>query len=119
MKRYITIWLVIIVLVDLLAFGFLVSSGGGFIKCNREYKKIYCDEPIGPFFGGENALEESLDYYNKHHEEIEQERERRANPQPHEVDKKNNDLKYYGEIIGIIITERSQHNAGKIRKAVL
>ncbi len=102
MRKYIVVWLVGILLVDMAAFGFLVSSGGGFIKCNREYKKVYCEDPIGPVFGGENALEESLDYYNKHHEEIEQERERRANPQPHEVDKKNNDLKYYGEIIGII-----------------
>lgn len=35
MRRYITIWLVIILVVDLLTFGFLVSTGGDFIKCNK------------------------------------------------------------------------------------
>ena len=103
MRRYIVIWLVGILLVDMAAFGFLTSSGGGFIKCNREYKKVYCEDPIGPVFDG--PLENYGEWYREHAAEIEQierERERRANPKPFEVDKMNNDLKYYGEIIGII-----------------
>ncbi len=40
MRKYITIWLVILLVVDLLAFGFLVSSGGSFIKCNIQRKII-------------------------------------------------------------------------------
>ena len=67
MRRYIKVWLVIIVLVDLLVFGLLTSTGGSFIKSNIEYKKIYpCvdtyletiyDEKTGEYWLEPSALE--------------------------------------------------------------
>ncbi len=97
MRRYIVIWLVGILLVDMAAFGFLTSSGGGFIKCNREYRISRCLDPfMADDYWEEAVYNEVLGgYVYKQHYTIKE-------PQPHEVDKKNNELKYYGEIIGII-----------------
>ena len=93
MRRYIKVWLVIIVLVDLLVFGLLTSTGGSFIKSNIEYKKIYpcVDNYLETVYDektGEYWLEPSADFYE-------------AEPKIHES-QKHSVYKYYTEIIVIL-----------------
>ena len=93
MRRYIKVWLVIIVLVDLLVFGLLTSTGGSFIKSNIEYKKIYpcVDNYLETVYDektGEYWLEPSADFYE-------------AEPKIHES-QIHSVFKYYTEIVILV-----------------
>ena len=93
MRRYIKVWLVIIVLVDLLVFGLLTSTGGSFIKSNIEYKKIYpcVDSYLETIYDektGEYWLEPSADFYE-------------AEPKIHES-QIHSVFKYYTEIVILV-----------------
>ena len=93
MRRYIKVWLVIIVLVDLLVFGLLTSTGGSFIKSNIEYKKIYpcVDNYLETIYDektGEYWLEPSADFYE-------------AEPKIHES-QIHSVFKYYTEIVILV-----------------
>ncbi len=93
MRRYIKVWLVIIVLVDLLVFGLLTSTGGSFIKSNIEYKKIYpcVDTYLETVYDektGEYWLEPSADFYE-------------AEPKIHES-QIHSVFKYYTEIVILV-----------------
>ena len=41
MKTYIKVWAVIILVANILVFGYLTATDGDFIKCNKTYKKVY------------------------------------------------------------------------------
>ncbi len=93
MRRYIKVWLVIIVLVDLLVFGLLTSTGGSFIKSNIEYHKIYpcVDNYIETIYDektGEYELAPSADFFE-------------AEPTIHEV-KTHSVFKYFTEIVILV-----------------
>ena len=93
MRRYIKVWLVIIVLVDLLVFGLLTSTGGSFIKSNIEYKKIYpcVDTYLETVYDektGEYWLEPSADFFE-------------AEPKIHES-QIHSVFKYYTEIVILV-----------------
>ena len=93
MRRYIVIWLVVILLVDMAAYGIMVSTGGSFIKSNVEYKKIYpcVDAYLETYYDektGEHEIGPSKEYYD-------------AEPSIHES-QKHSVYKYYTEIIVIL-----------------
>ena len=41
MKKYIAIWVIIILIADIAVYGFLTINAGSVFRCNRSYKKIY------------------------------------------------------------------------------
>ena len=93
MRRYIVIWLVVILLVDMAAYGIMVSTGGSFIKSNVEYKKIYpcVDAYLETYYDektGEHSIGPSKEYYD-------------AEPSIHESQKHSVYI-YYTEIIVIL-----------------
>ncbi len=103
MRRYIKIWLVIILVVDLAAFGYMAITGGRFINRNREYIKahytgqeswevVFYVEDFEDSIVDENVLKS---VNGKHIKEI-------NGVDVFEIKKYDGDLKYFFEILGII-----------------
>lgn len=107
MRKYITIWLVILLVVDLAAFGYMARTGGRFIMRNKEYVKAV-------FFGHEGWNIEVYDaiIFDDYmvdeyiYERIEGDPISVGNEKYSlfevEVREDDGDLKYFFEILGII-----------------
>lgn len=67
MKRYYIVWLIIILVVDLLAGGYMASTGGRYIKRNREYIKVRRNgnDPNYSYSVEVRDEETDLDYYTR------------------------------------------------------
>ncbi len=103
MRRYIKIWLVIILVVDLLTFVLMILSGGSFITRNKEYEKVYCDDPIPIAYSADDGpLENYSEWYREHAAEIEQLEKERREPSLRVSGTTHSDFIYFFEIHSIL-----------------
>ena len=105
MKTYIKVWAVIILFADLVTFGYLVSTGGSFIKRSKEYKKIYPCKTISVVVSDITDLS-SVGSYSLSDTDKESFRYENDDKEPsiHEVARKDTEFKYFGEIIIFVDT---------------
>ncbi len=103
MRKYIKVWLVIILVVDLLAFVVMILSGGSFITRNKEYEKVYCDDPIPIAYSADDGpLENYGEWYREHAAEIERLEKERREPGLRVSGTTHSDFIYFFEILVLI-----------------
>ena len=105
MKTYIKVWAVIILVANILVFGYLTATDGDFIKCNKTYKKVYPCHVIGevtkeisPML--DNSRIDHIQNSARHKVEV----HRRADDEPGLIrnGRLSSDMRYIGELLFIL-----------------
>ena len=101
MKRYLIICSVILLVANLVLFGYIKNADLSFIKCNKEYNKVYPCNVSNVVLA---EIDSDDDAYSMSGSITEAYREEPSDREPslEEVGRKGDDLKYVGEIFVII-----------------
>ena len=104
MKTYLKVWGVIILVVNIVVFGYLTGTGCDFIRCNKSYTKTYSCNTISTVTKSIPGLDGDDDYVPSYQPTYEEKKPEPVRREPGLVQsgRLSSDMKYIGEILALV-----------------